>query len=322
MNWPGFRLPLLFEKRYRHWLARRFPPLSQITLGHRQLFIFPSLSGGMFMLLLSAMLLGAINYQNSLAFALSFWLAGFMPISLIHAYRNLLGLELIAAATTAGFAAGAGQVSLRLRATGPVRRSIELQLGANRLVTEVTAEERLVTLTLPLSRRGWQQIPRLEVCSGFPLGLFKVWSYPRLDWRLLAYPQPMVPNAEMPVSGQALDGVLQGQPQQGDDFAGLDPWRAGDGWGRVAWKQWASRGELLVKRLESPAQGASWLDFDCCPDASVEDRLSRLTGWVLQLEAQGVPYGLRLPGVELAPATGAQQQREALTLLALYGSAE
>ncbi|MCB1617348.1 MAG: DUF58 domain-containing protein [Pseudomonadales bacterium] len=318
MRWRRPRLPDRLQKGYDRWLARRFPPLSRLRLGHRQLFIVPSLSGGLFMLLLAAMLLAAINYQNSLAFALSFWLLGLMPIALIHAYRNLLGLELTALGSTAGFVGGHGQLRLQLRAERPLRHAIELRLGGGEWVSDADSEERSITLTLPLASRGWQAIPRLEVRSGFPLGLFRVWSYPCLDWKLLAYPHPFAADARPPVSGESSAALPHGVQSGDEDFAGLDPWRLGDGWGRVAWKQWARRGELLVKRLEQPEQGAQWLDFDHCPDRSIEARLSRLAGWVLQREAEGVPYGLRLPNATLPPAVGAQQQREALTLLALY----
>src|SRR5207248_7278143 len=49
-------------------------------------------------------------------------------------------------------------------------------------------------------------------------------------------------------------------------------------------------------------------------------RLSRLAGWVLEAERSGVQYGLRLPGVEIAPGRGEAQRAACLQGLALYGA--
>ena len=51
-----------------------------------------------------------------------------------------------------------------------------------------------------------------------------------------------------------------------------------------------------------------------------EARLSRLAAWVLQAESTGLPYGLRLGELTLAPALGASQRDACLRALALHGS--
>ena len=57
----------------------------------------------------------------------------------------------------------------------------------------------------------------------------------------------------------------------------------------------------------------------CCPRASSsEQRLSRLAGWVLAAERAGAHYGLRLPGVEIAPGRGDAHRAACLQALALY----
>ncbi len=60
------------------------------------------------------------------------------------------------------------------------------------------------------------------------------------------------------------------------------------------------------------------LDWQRSGTADVESRLQRLAAWVLAAERQGLPFGLQLPGLELAPAAGDAQRREALTSLALW----
>ena len=47
-----------------------------------------------------------------------------------------------------------------------------------------------------------------------------------------------------------------------------------------------------------------------------------MTRWVLDAEAQGLRYGLRLPDGELPPGNGAAQRDECLRRLALFGMIE
>src|SRR2546429_552621 len=49
-----------------------------------------------------------------------------------------------------------------------------------------------------------------------------------------------------------------------------------------------------------------------------EQRLSRLAGWVLAAERTGAHYGLRLPGLEIAPRRGDSHSAACLQALALY----
>ena len=53
----------------------------------------------------------------------------------------------------------------------------------------------------------------------------------------------------------------------------------------------------------------------------LEQRLSRLAGWVLAADRAGAHYGLRLPGVEIAPGRGDAHRAACLQALALHQSA-
>jgi hypothetical protein len=55
-------------------------------------------------LLLLLLLLGSINYGNNLAFFLTFLLAGLGIVAMLHTWRNLAGLELIAGTNNPIFA--------------------------------------------------------------------------------------------------------------------------------------------------------------------------------------------------------------------------
>ena len=62
-----------------------------------------------------------------------------------------------------------------------------------------------------------------------------------------------------------------------------------------------------------------WLDYDALAGVGdVERRLSQLSRWVIDAERENCLYGLRLPGVELAPSRGSAQFDRCLEALALF----
>jgi uncharacterized protein (DUF58 family) len=64
------------------------------------------------------------------------------------------------------------------------------------------------------------------------------------------------------------------------------------------------------------------LDWGALPAAlGPEERLSRLTAWVLAAERSARPFSLRIPGVYLPPQQGRDHRRAALTALALHAEA-
>lgn len=90
---------------WQRWLARRIPPAASVRLNQRRIFILPSRVGGAFAVALLLMLLVGINYQNSLAYGLTFLLMAVFVVTILHTYRNLAGLVLKAGGGAAVFAA-------------------------------------------------------------------------------------------------------------------------------------------------------------------------------------------------------------------------
>jgi uncharacterized protein (DUF58 family) len=52
--------------------------------------------------------------------------------------------------------------------------------------------------------------------------------------------------------------------------------------------------------------------------ADVEERLSQLALWVIEAERAGRPYGLRLPGTEIAPAVGEPHFHQCMRALSRF----
>ncbi len=75
----------------------------------KRVYIFPTRYGLIFSVNLLVMLIGAINYNNSLAYSLTFLLGGLFLIAMIHTYSNLRGLIISASPADAVFA---GQIAV------------------------------------------------------------------------------------------------------------------------------------------------------------------------------------------------------------------
>jgi uncharacterized protein (DUF58 family) len=86
---------------------------------------------------------------------------------------------------------------------------------------------------------------------------------------------------------------------------------------RLVWKKAAKTGELVSRDTTASANQELWLDYESAALTDKEARLSRLAAWTLAAERRGLPFGLRIPGVELAPGQGEAQRRATLEALAL-----
>jgi uncharacterized protein (DUF58 family) len=175
-------------------------------------------------------------------------------------------------------------------------------------------------LSLKASHRGRVALPRIVLETRFPLGLFRAWAVWRPASALLAWPRAEAPAAALPPA-RALGGAAASLPSRdGDEFDGVRAWRRGDPLNRVVWKKVArSDGRELIARDTLVWQHSElWLDWDATGALAPEDRLSRLTGWLLAAERAGLVWGLRLPGAELAPGAGEAQRRAGLETLALW----
>ena len=95
--------PSRLGDRFGAFLDRRIPPAPQITLSQSNIFIFPTKLGFTFGGLLVVLILGAINYQNSLVYGTAFLLGSMFIVTILYTFRNLSGLSLEVADSQPGF---------------------------------------------------------------------------------------------------------------------------------------------------------------------------------------------------------------------------
>ncbi len=327
------------KQRFRVWLFRPKIESGAITLTQRRIFILPTRQGLALGFVLVLMLLGDINYNLSLGYVLTFLLAMMAVMSMLHAFRNLAHLEIRAGRADAVFSGETARFLLHFNNRSRLPRyQLVLRGGNGEAVGNLAAsslrglrdsdggtvcfdaparQDSEVAFRLPATQRGWLELGRLTLYTEFPLGLFHTWSYLHFDTRCLVYPKPMN-DAPLP-PGNAPDGAGKRSIAGDDDFAGLRNYVPGDALPRIAWKAFAREQGLQVKQFSTQAGDELWLDFSGAPDRSDEDKLARMARWVLDAEAQGLRYGLRLPDGELPADNGSAQRDECLRRLALFG---
>jgi uncharacterized protein (DUF58 family) len=299
------------------------PPARQsgpVHLGARQLYILPTGAGVAYGLMLAGLLLGAINYGLSLAYLFTFWFAALGVVGMLHTQRNLSGLVVRAGTATPVFAGETALFPLLLDNPGrTARRRVTLRHAAGGIepVDVPAAGGARLQLAVPAPRRGWLAPGRFAVLSVYPLGLFRCWCVLELDWGVWVYPAPARDALPLPASRDSADADGSGGVE-GDDFAGLRTYVPGDSSRRIAWKTVARGQAPLTKRFAGGGARAIWLDWVSAPERDAEARLSRLTRWVLDADAAGRAYGLRLPGQEIAPGTGDVHLRRCLEALARH----
>lgn len=309
------------QQRFTAWaLARQRVHEGTITLTQRVIYIVPAKQGFAFALALVVMLLGDINYSLSLGYVLTFLLATMAIMSMLHTARNLYRLEIRAGRADPVFAGDNAQFVFHLHNPGKLDRyQLRLHDRAGHSVTfDVPAGQHVeVKLPVPADRRGWLATGRLTLHTGFPLGLFYAWTYLNFDTRALVYPRPAATIPLPPSTAQSGSGTVSAKGDE--DFAGLRGYVAGDTPQRIAWKALAREQGLQVKQFSALEGRELWLDWNLAPSESPEQKLSILTRWVLDADAEGVMYGLRLPDKELQPDRGQTHRDECLRALALFG---
>ncbi len=292
-------------------------------LSNKRIFVLPTKQGLVFFAILVLMLLGAMNYSNSMAFVLAFWLGSVSLVSLLYTYRNLVKLEVKLAGAEPCFAGGHAVFCLLLNNKQARQRfDIEIQNSTgSSSVTSVSSDDHCqINLVIPAPQRGRLQLGRVTLSSRYPLGLFRAWAYVDVEAETLVYPRP-ADHAPLPQTGQGTGERMETIEEGSDDFHGFRQYHPGDSPRHIYWKALAKEQGLMTKQFQRHQSPELWFDWVDTRGADTETRLSQLCRWLLDGDSHQQRFGLRLPGMVLPPAQGKEQLDQCLAQLAMFGEA-
>jgi len=321
LNAIAQRINDTFGRKAQDWARRRqgTDPHSS-RLESRRIYILPTRAGVIYAAVVFTMLIGSMNYNNNMGFVLTFLLVGIGIISIYHCHRNIADVYLHFSGSHPAFAGESVRFNFVIENQSPYSRA-QLCFGHNgrqEICDTLAADARQhVNVRIDSPRRGWLNVPRLLLSTRYPLGLFRAWAWINMDITEVVYPQP-VPTAPVTMANHSGHST-SGQKSPGDDdFSGLRNYRVGDPPKRIAWKVLARTGETLITEYHGGAHDLVWIDWQDYPASDTEKRLSLLARRVLDSEASGNAWGLRIPGQIIGPDRGATHQHQCLQALALY----
>ncbi|KKM91662.1 hypothetical protein LCGC14_1226310 [marine sediment metagenome] len=300
----------------------------------QRIFIMPSRYGYAYVVLIFVMLLGAINYNNSLGHLLCFLLVSLGQVAMHHSHRNLRKMSMTATGLEPVFCEQSAQFRLTFsnedghdhyqlqvsHKNNPSRSRLPFlkHYHPHHLIDAIKADsQHSSSLYIVSKQRGWLSLNTVSLGSTYPLGLFRCWTLFSAPAQVLIYPKPAGDKA-FPSNELSLNNGERQHDLGDDDFSGLRQYREGEPLHSVAWKAMARDEVMRSKQFFSPQANDLEFSWYSLEKLDTEQKLSQLCQWICEAENRQHRYGLVLPTLRIQPSKGPSHQHRCLKQLALY----
>jgi len=313
-------LPLVpdwLASKLDNWIkAKNHTHPSCYQINRKNIYILPSKSGWLFILTLIAILSGAINYNNSMAYLLCFFLASLGFIAMLQTHQNLNKLTIQPAQSHAVFCGQDIEYNYKISDQNFQNHyTLCFAHNSNSISVEKKSDAEFSVIEKS-KKRGKQTASRFKIYTEFPLGLFHAWSQININNEIIIYPKPV---KHLLTESSYQSGNKQATMVDGDDFSGIREFRRGDSPKKLAWKSIAKTSQLYTKEFHTEAGEFLIFDFDQLSHINnTEEKLSILCALIIQAHNDKKDYGLKLPNKSIKPGHNEQHKHHCLTLLALY----
>lgn len=306
---------------FDRWLKRRAQARPPLTIQYRQIFILPTRFGWMLGLLMFAMLMGSLNFNNNLGLLTTFIVAALALNSMLLAYHNLRGIRILRCQATAVHAGDIALLSVSFNdSDGRQRPALELNSAEHCHGFDLLRGARVdAVLPVQTNHRGWKAVGRLRLQTSYPMGLFEAWAWFWPDIDIRVWPRPADNAPPLPRHGQDAVGRHSTRRPDSDTFHSLRAWRPEDPLHRIAWKASQRHQALLAREFRAEASEHVILDLEMTPASDLELRLSILTAWVLQAHHKNLEWSLKLGHQQLGPGRGEAHRVACLNALSEFG---
>ncbi len=309
------------------WSARRHGrDVLPVRIARRRIYILPTRFGIMLAVILAAMLIAGLNYNSNLGLAFAFLVASMTLVTMHHCNRNLLGVLVDVTPEIDAFAGREASAEFVLRNDSNMERpDVEIRVmipagvGAAGVGRVGARNDAVINVLIPVPNRGVLHVDQFELRTRYPFGWFYAWTYVQSPLAIFVAPAPL--GSRMLPSTQESGTAASAETRGDEDFSGLRAYQPGMPLKHMAWKSLARGGEPAVRTYTGLASRPEWLEWTALDGLDAEARLSQLCLWILESEVAQRPYGLRIPGQEITPSTGAAHRFACLRTLAAFGAA-
>lgn len=324
----SFSLPIVPNSLARFiekWASKRLPePDTHATIVRQRLYILPTRQGMIFFLILFLIFLGAVNYENSLSFMLTFFIMSICIIGMIHTHQNINHLRISTSNPKAVFSGQTALFPIKIQSkSNHAHYNITLQVESGSAVTahiHNNSNEAFIELPMKTQARGYLPLEKIKVSTEFPFGLFHAWSWINLKTNCLVYPKPDESFTNKKYASFSKGHKRATNLPGYDDFSNIRKYQPGDAINHLAWKSIAKTKELQTKQFHAEAGKEIIFDWDLLPKTiDTETKLSILCHLIIDAELHGLNYGLKIPDFFSKPQHGTHHRHACLKALALFG---
>ena len=278
-----------------------------------------------FLAVLIAMWYSGSSQQNGAAYLLLFALTSLGIVSIPQAFSNVHGLTARAESIKPAFAGQEATLPVQVtNSSRTIKKGLRLKVpnpGSNyETIDNLPAgKPTRASVRFPTSARGEHELQSVDLETSYPFGLLRVTKRLPLGQRHIVYPKPDGQSRLPDLTSSHSGDRRQSNFREGEDFAGVRAYVPGESQRHIDWKAVARGQAMMTKQFSSEiASGPLYLDYAAAGSGDLEQRLSQLTLWIIEAERLRRPYGLRLPGIEIAPSLGEMHFHRCLRALALY----
>ena len=293
-----------------------------IRVERHRIRIRPTRNGIIFIVLVLALFIGSINYNNNLGFLFTFLLGSIALVSVADTYKSIAGITIGSSYAAPVFAGEPAVFELIASAGAANKGRIGFAFeGQPTAYHELIAHaDNRIRVTARTTARGILRPGPLSIHSAYPLGLWRVGTRIDLNLEAIVYPRPRHGHVEIRDARSPLGDTADASGPGSDDFRGLKSYAPGDPLQRISWRA-SSRGQgLFTKDFKGQHATAPFLDWQTLKASDPEHKLALLCHMVLKAYRKEWTYGLRLPGQSIGPGNGYGHRNRCLKALALFQS--
>jgi len=304
----------------KSFFLRNAPIHLPYQLHWRRIYILPTAQGLLFIVILTGMLIGSINYSNNLGFLLTFLLGSMTFVSMLYAIRNLTGIRILSSGAEPVFAEESAVFEFYVISEKDKRLAISFSYtGGTETIKDISSDAKSrIKVAVKSVKRGEFKPGPLIVSSRYPMGLFRAWVVLRINTACTVYPKPLAGQVKLGAdtssgeeeNGKEIPGV--------DDFKELRPYQPGDPLQRISWKAFSRGLDLFTKSFVGKAGSAVFINWDSVQSMNIEKKLSILTHGILKLHRANLVYGIQLPGEFIDQGSGEAHKHRCLKALAMF----